>query len=336
MGSTTVIDAHAHILPPSVGDRRLAFTWKGNPVERAPDGRLRTSSSVRPDQFKLTHEGGPEAIDARLREMDSLGVDMQILSLSPSFWMYGVPSHDIVEAAKRTNDDLMAIAAAHPTRFRVFVHLPLDDIDAAVTELERTMKNEYVVGAAVGTNIGGRSWDDQALSPILSCAEDREALLFLHPHTALRPFHLGNLVVNPTDTTLAIGSLIFSGAYDRLPELRTLFAHGGGYACFASSRFDHAHAVRPELSDLTALAPSEYLKRMYFDSLVHGPEQLQFLVETVGSDRVVLGTDYPADMGPSDPVGQIRGASSLSRAEQDAILGQNLVAMLGLERVFSD
>jgi aminocarboxymuconate-semialdehyde decarboxylase len=332
-----VVDAHAHIVTPSVGSPGALWTWMGNPVERAADGRLVTTTDARPKGFKITHEGLPEGVDARVAEMDTLGIDVQIISLLPSLWLYGVEGHDTVHTSRLVNDDLIRIAERHPRRFRVFAHLPLDHPDDAVSELERVSGHELVVGAAVGTNVAGVGWDEASLFPVLAAAERLGSLVFFHPMAVrfppreLRRYHLGNLIGNPSDTTLAVAQLLFGGVLERLPRLSTLFAHGGGYAPYAIGRFDHGFRERGEARVALSEAPSVSLRRMYFDNLLHDDAATRYLIETVGADHVVLGTDYPADMGPADPTRAVLEAPGLDDVTKAAILGGNLVDLLGLD-----
>jgi aminocarboxymuconate-semialdehyde decarboxylase len=204
--------------------------------------------------------------------------------------------------------------------------------DAAVDEMERVMSTAGMVGVSVGTHVGGLNWDEPDLFPVLEGAEHLQALVFIHPAAsrlkdALPRYHMRNFVANPTETTIAIGSLIFGGILDRLPNLRLLFAHGGGYACWAYARFDHGHRVRAEAREHITRLPSDYLSSMWYDSLVHGYSNLRRLIDVVGVDRVVLGTDFPADMGQPDPVAWIEG-SDLSGAEKGSVLGSNAEVML--------
>jgi aminocarboxymuconate-semialdehyde decarboxylase len=328
------IDAHAHIAPPCVGTG-TAWAWQGRPVERGPDGQLEVVTAAGRSPLPWPREG--EDVTGRLRYMDGVRVDMQVLSLSPALWEYGVAGHDTTWAARQCNDELAAIATEHPARFRVFAHLPLDDPDAAVAELERAMRHDLVVGAAVGTNVAGRNWDDPALFPVLETAERLGALLFFHPAAVrfipyMPDYHLRNLIGNPTETTVTIGSLLFGGVLDRLPELRALFAHGGGYAAFAAGRFDHGHRERADVrANTDGAVPSDYLRRLYFDNLLHSDPATRYLIDTVSVDRVVLGTDYPADMGPREPVEPVLASTAFTDDEKRAILGTNLATLLGLD-----
>lgn len=334
--SGPVIDVHAHAVPSSLSAAHTVGHWHGLPVARTEEHLLRVSPAGGSDRVSPWSHAA-ENVAHRLADMDATGVDLQILSLLPSLWWFDDGVLDVVSAARQSNDDFIAVAQEHPQRFRVFAHLPLHDPRAAVAELERTMASEVVVGAVLPTHVNGRNWDDPALFSILEAADRIGALVFFHP-AAVRikkdvpSYHLSNLIGNPTETTIAIASLIFGGVLERLPSVRMVFAHGGGYACMAIGRFDHGRRVRKENAGLAQL-PSAYLPRLYFDSIVHSDAALRFLVDTVGADRVVLGSDYPADMGPEDPVAVVRDNALLTEQEMRAILGGNLAQLLGIEVV---
>jgi aminocarboxymuconate-semialdehyde decarboxylase len=327
-----VIDVHAHLLPPSAlqaadsGER-----WYGSTVERGPDGRpVIITGDYRVSMGATEHWDPPTA---RLRNMDAMGVDVQVISLNPILFRYYLDARTGIAAARGINDEIAEMAATWPDRFAGLATLPLQDPAAAVAELERTMGLPGFVGAAVGTHVGGRNWDDPELFGVLEAAEDLGALLFVHPAAsrlkdALPRYHMRNYIGNPVETTIAIGSLIFGGILDRLPSLKFCFAHGGGYACWGSGRFDHGYRVRPEAQEFATQLPSAYLRELYFDSLVHSYTNLRQLIETVGIGRVVLGTDYPADMGQPDPVAWVDG-SDLSDDERTAVLDGNLRTLLG-------
>jgi aminocarboxymuconate-semialdehyde decarboxylase len=333
--TAAAIDVHAHIIPPCVPAAAGTGTWHGVGVARRPDGLLEiTMPGKAPNALPWTRLS--EDVDARLAHMDGHDVRMQLLSLLPSLWLYGASGHDTVSAARQVNDELAALAKEHPLRFRAFAHLPLDQPDEAVAELERAMASEGVVGAAVATNVAGRNWDEPELFPVLESAERLGALLFFHPAAVrfvphMSRYHLRNLIGNPAETTTAIASLIFGGVLDRLPELRAVFAHGGGYATLAAGRFDHGWRVRPEAKAGCEHPPSTYLRRLWFDSLVHSEAALGWLVGEVGADRVVLGSDYPADMGDVDPVRTVGSAACLDDSTRVLVLGGNLARLLGLD-----
>jgi aminocarboxymuconate-semialdehyde decarboxylase len=327
-----VVDVHAHLLPRSaIAAAESGSEWFGS--------RIETDSLGRPEivtgDYRVSM-GGPanwESIEQRILKMDALGVDRQVISLNPILFRYYLDPGDAIECSKAVNDEIAGIVAEHPDRFAGFGTLPMQDLAAAVGELERVMSTEGMVGVSVGTHVGGLNWDEPEIFPVLEAAEQSQALVFIHPAAsrlkeALPRYHMRNFIANPTETTIAIGSLIFGGILDRLPDLRLLFAHGGGYACWAYARFDHGHQVRAEAREHIENLPSDYLSTLWYDSLVHGYGNLRRLMDVVGVDRVVLGTDFPADMGQPDPVGWIEG-SDLSPTEKEAVLGSNAERLLG-------
>ena len=326
-----IIDVHAHLLPQSAvraaaGDGR----WHGSMVEQAADGRpVITTGDYRVSMGATEHWEEPPA---RLERMDQLGVDMQVISLNPILFRYYLERRYAIDAAREINDEIAEMTSTWPDRFAGFATLPMQDVDAAVDELQRSVESLGLVGAAIGTHVEGANFDEAHLLPVFEAAESLGAALFVHPAASrmgdsLPRYHMRNYIANPAETTIAIGSLIFGGVLDRLPGLKLCFAHGGGYACWAAARFDHGFGVRPEAREHVNKLPSEYLKTLYFDSLVHGYGNLRQLVGNVGADRVVLGSDYPADMGQPDPVTWIEG-SDLSQMEKRAILGENALEFL--------
>jgi len=328
-----VIDVHAHLLPRSaIAAAETGSGWFGSEIENDDLGRpiIVTGDRREPMGGKAHYE----SMERRIERMDEAGVDMQVLSLNPIFFRYYLGSDDGAAASRSINDEIAGFISQWPDRFAGYGALPMQDPDRALEELERVMQIPGMVGVSVGTHVDEANWDEPHLFPVLEAAQELGALVFFHPsdrrlETHLPRYHLHNSIANPTETTIAIGSLIFGGVFDRLPDLKTLFAHGGGYACWAVARFDHAYQVRAEAREHVALFPSEYLSRLWYDSLVHSYENLRRLVEVVGVDRVMLGTDFPADMGQVDPVTWIEG-SDLSDDERTAVLGGNAAALLGL------
>ena len=327
-----VVDVHAHLLPRSaIAAAENGTDWFGSRIETDVSGRPEIVTGDY--RVSMGASANWESIEERIARMDALGVDQQVISLNPILFRYYLDPADATACARAVNDEIAGIVADHPDRFAGFGTLPMQTPDAAADELERVMSTAGMVGVSVGTHVGGLNWDEPDLFPVLEAAEQSHALVFVHPAAsrlkeALPRYHMRNLIANPTETTIAIGSLIFGGILDRLPGLRLLFAHGGGYACWAYARFDHGHQVRAEAREHIARLPSDYLSALWYDSLVHGYGNLRRLIDVVGVDRVVLGTDFPADMGQPDPVRWIEG-SDLSELEQRSVLESNAKMMLG-------
>jgi aminocarboxymuconate-semialdehyde decarboxylase len=327
------IDVHAHLFPPSAMERlRAGLPWYGSTLEQGPRGNpiLVTNGRRRAlgaDSHLIDEPG-------RVARMDELRVDTQVLSLVPLLFGYDLDPADAKAMTRDTNDEIAGYVRDYPGRFLGLANVPVTDTDAAIAELERAMGLPGFVGLTLGSNVNGRSWDEPSLFPILEAAERLDAYVFFHPidvraGSVLPDYYTRNLIGNPLETTMLVASLVFGGVLDRLPSLRLCLAHGGGYATLAIGRFDHGARVRPEAEHLTT-PPSDYLRRFHVDALVHSDQAARYLVDVMGVERVVMGSDFPADMGPVDPVGEIERNPLLQDAEKAAILGGNLVRELGL------
>ncbi|MGK0331376.1 MAG: aminocarboxymuconate-semialdehyde decarboxylase [Minisyncoccia bacterium] len=328
-----VIDVHAHLLPRSaIAAAENGEAWFGSEIERDDLGRPVVVTGERREGM-----GGKahyESIERRLERMDEMGVDVQVLSLNPIFFRHYLDPDNAVEASRSVNDEIAGFIERWPTRFAGYGALPMQDPGRAIAELERVMAIDGMIGACVGTHVDGANWDEPHLFPVLEAAQELGALVFFHPsdrrlEAHLPRYHLHNSIANPTETTIAIASIIHGGIVDRLPDLQMLFAHGGGYACCGAARFDHGYTVRAEAREHASMLPSEYLSRLWYDSLVHDHGMFRRLIDVVGINRVMLGTDFPADMGQPDPVDWIE-RSDLTRDERIAVLGANAAALLGI------
>ena len=191
-------------------------------------------------------------------------------------------------------------------------------------------------GIEIATNVAGEDLSAERFRPIFARIEELGLLVFMHPDgfTEARRFkdhYFANVIGNPLDSTVAVHHLIFGGVLADHPNLKLVVAHGGGYLPTYCGRIDHAAAARPDCCERLAHMPTEYLKRLYFDTIVYTHHQLEYLVEQYGADHLLMGTDYPADMGEVDPIGFIEGAPGLDDAERRAILGGNAARLLALE-----
>lgn len=327
-----IIDVHSHIVPAHLA----AAAQRGgmhHGIEFGRDERGKVTSSVGGRApFALPWPTPLETTAERIAAMDAIGVDMHLLSLSPTMFWYTTDPADALALAVETNDDIAELVSTHPSRFGGLGYLPLQDPDASVRELERCTRDLGFAGAIVGTNVDGLDWDAPQLFPVLEAAQDLGALVFVHPARGraapfLRKYHLENLIGNPLETTVAMASLIFGGVLDRLQDLDMCFAHGGGYGCLGIARMDHGHSIRAESKGMRTL-PSDYLRTLYFDSLVHGHRALDHIIDLAGIDRIVLGSDYPADMGEPNPVHFVRSHAGLDDEQRWKILSANLTGLL--------
>lgn len=327
-----VVDVHAHFLPSAVVQASTTGRlWHGTRVERsAQDAPVLITGD-----YRVGIEGGDWWLgpEERLSRLTAAGVDTQLVSLAPPLFRYYLDPAEGVAAAREVNDELHDWTTQWPRHYLGLATLPLQDVDASVAELERAVGDLGLVGAAVGTHVNGENWDSPTLLPVLRAAEVLGALLFVHPAgsrvaTALPNYHMRNFIGNPFETTVAIGSLIFGGVLDKVPDIKIVFAHGGGFACADAGRFDHGYTVRPEAREHPQLLPSQYLKRLYFDSLTHSAAALRYVVDTVGAQQVVLGSDYPADMGVERPADWVSSCSTLTAEEKEGILHANIAKLI--------
>ncbi len=277
----------------------------------------------------------PDRLAERLAAMDAMGIDMEVLSINP-FW-YGKDRETAAKIVALQNAQFAALHAAHPTRFQAYASLTMQFPELAVQQLEMAMREQGLVGAAIGGSVMGESFSSQRFAPVLAKAEELGAILFIHPQTQpeLAKRYAGNgwlsnTIGNPLDTTIALQKLIFDGALDRFPKLKILAAHGGGYLPSYAVRSDHACFVSPQNCNPAirlAKQPSEYLNQLYFDAMVFSPEGLRHLVAQVGASQVVLGTDHPIPW-ELHPVAHVFATKTLSDEERVAILGGNAARLM--------
>ncbi len=271
-------------------------------------------------------------VATRLADMNDSGVAIQCLSPSPAQYHYWADEALSDELVGLQNQAIIALCHEWPERFVGLGAVSLQHPQLAVRQLRELMAEPCMYGVEISTRVNGVDLSDEALLPFWQCAEELGALVFIHPFSSrvderLQPWYLSNLIGQPLETTIALSHLIFAGVLERFPALRLLAAHGGGYLPQYCGRHDKGADVRPEAAVLPK-APSEYLKQVWFDSLVFSPLALRHLVDEVGADRVVLGTDYPFDMG-SDA--QQPWLDVLTAQERLLVLRNNAETLLGLE-----
>ncbi len=321
------VDLHFHLIPEFFVEALRGENPWGKRIERTERGELLRVGSV-------TLPLGPEHYrpEEMLRRMDERRIDVAAVSPSPLLFHYQWPPELVVPLHRRINDHLVELARARPDRFAPLGTLPMQDPDAALAELERGMA-AGLRGVEIETNVAGANLDSAPLRPVFRAAARLGALVFLHPAVVLgldrlRDYYLSNLIGNPTDTAVAIASLIFGGVLDDCPDLEIVCAHGGGTAACLCGRWEHGARVRPELAHLKR-PPADALRALHYDTLTHSDAVISLLLEVVGADRLVLGSDFPYDMGEPDPVGRIERNPRLSSAEKRAILGGNAMRLLG-------
>ncbi|MTD54624.1 amidohydrolase family protein [Amycolatopsis pithecellobii] len=329
--SVSTVDVHAHVWLDEV--EKLAAGRPGYQahaeleLRRTGPGSAAVSADQAVQRRMLLTDSG-----TRLSAMDESGVDIQLVSAVPTqyhSWADRGLAREIVSA---TNSGVAAQCALAPHRLCGLGVVPLQHPDLAVAALEDAVLGHGLKGVEISSHAAGVELSDRRLDALWQRATELDAVLFLHPwgctlNERLAHWYLSNSVGQPVEHAVALSHLIFGGVLDRYPSLRLIAAHGGGYLPAFPGRADHAWQHRPDARGCVE-PPSSYLPRLWFDSLVHTPLALRRLVETVGSDRVLMGSDYPFDMGVPDPVARV-SAAGLGRETTVAITG-GTAARLGL------
>ena len=285
-------------------------------------------------QEALPMEG--QALVERMSAMDSQGIDIAVLSINPNW--YDVDRDLATQIISVQNESMAQFCAEHADRFVAFASVALQFPDLAAQQLEQGMKKMGFRGAAIGCSVVGQELADQKFHPFWAKAEELRAVIFIHPqasgdlnHRLRGNGNLGNVIWNPLETTIALSHLIFEGTLDRFPGLKICAAHGGGYLPSYMNRSDHGCRISttPCTPGVPKRSPTEYVKRMYYDSLVFTPEGLRHLAAEVGAGHIMVGADYPYPW-VSDPVEHVLKTPGLTDADREAILGGTAARFLGL------
>ena len=316
------IDIHAHITPEAyVAASRRGEAWHGIRPEGVSNMNYNPRTTWTPQE--------------RIADMNSLGVDVQVLSTNASFYNYDMDASVVADMARDCNDYVAQLTKDHPERFSGFATLPMQDVAASVAELERSM-NMGLNGAMIGDHVNGKTFDEPEFMPLWKSAEASGAVMLIHQggNTIVSPrsnrYHLPNTIGNLADRAVTFASFVFGGVMDACPDLRVCLCHGGGYTCYGIGRMDRGWQVRREARIHITQPPSKYLDKFYYDCLTHSEEALRYLIDSVGIDRVVFGTDWPFDMATDWPVSWILSLESLTMEEKEAILHGNLERLLGI------
>jgi aminocarboxymuconate-semialdehyde decarboxylase len=328
-----VIDIHNHFFPPTWPDLCARYGTPDWPrIKHTEPGKAEIMVGDRFFRHIYAACWDPEV---RLREMDRDGIDMQVISATPVLFGYERPVEHALDCAQLFNDAALELCAKGNGRLKSLSQVPLQDIDAACKELSRCMRAGHL-GVQIGNHVGEKNLDDPGIVTFLQhCAEEGAAVL-VHPWDMLgtqrMPKYMMPWTVGmPAETQLGIVAMILGGAFDKLPaNLRICFAHGGGSFAFLLGRLQNAWQHHPAARGNCQLAPSQYLNRFYVDSAVFDERALQFLVEKMSAERVMLGSDYPFPLG-EHPIGSLIRSSHLMPAAKARLLGENAAEFLGFE-----
>ena len=328
------IDIHFHAVPPLFVDALRAHAFAASVemkregdldrlIFHAPAGVPVEAASIKPRQFDRT---------LLLQALDERLLSAAAISPPPELFMYWAPAELGARMATIMNDGFAQMASADPDRFLPLATLPMQSPMLAAAELERAVTVLGLRGAAICTHVNGVDLDNAAYDPVFAMAERLGVPVFLHPQNSgdisrLEQYHLWNLIGFPIETATAAARLVMSGMFERHPRLTVVLAHGGGYFPYQVGRLDHGWRARKEASVNLPRPPSSYLGNIICDSLTHSPESLRFLIERIGIDHIVLGTDYPFDMKDDTPVQSVQRLG-LPREQEKLILSGTLERLL--------
>jgi aminocarboxymuconate-semialdehyde decarboxylase len=327
------IDLHCHIFPPEY--LRLARTDGeriGARIYRRDDGRTFLQAPGDFD-YPLTDDlWSVPALTAALARRHLTGAALSVAPPTLSYWAEAGLAADISAA---NNDSVAEVVRGDPQRFVGLATVPLQDVPRAIRELERAMKLPEIRGVMIASHVGPKNLDHPDLFSFLEACQALDACVFVHPYEVLgsermQDYYMWNLIGMVTETCVAIEALIFGGVYERLPRLKTYFAHGGGSFPWLRGRAEYGfhHLITPTFK--IARPPSDYLDRVYVDNMVYIPSALTWLAGQLGSDHIAVGSDYPFDIGPTDPTAIVREAPDLTDADRENILYRTAEHLLGV------
>lgn len=321
MAQGRTIDTHTHIL---TQETAALLTKAGVKITITPMDGENAALDVAGTVYRPFPTGGFD-IPRRLRDMDATGVDVHVLSATPQTYLYSQEPALAATLSAIQNDQMAKHIAAHPGRFSGIATLPMQDPKRAADELRRAMTKLGLKGSMFASNIMGKNLDDPSFEPLWATAQELDAFMFIHPNNVagadrLKSYYLQNLIGNPLDTTIAAACLLFGGVLDRYPKLKIMLAHGGGFTPYQAARWEHGWKVRPEPKKNVRTQPKNVARRFMYDTILHSDKTLEAMIGLVGSERVMLGSDYPYDMAMMDCVAHVRSLK-ISDADKFAILG---------------
>ena len=327
------VDIHCHIQVPEA-DAMLK--------QLVPDDTGRKMVDTNPNTARINSEQ-QETIwpkltepEIRLKDMDAQGIDVQAISTSPFHYNYGYDADFARDTSRVVNDRIAEVVAMHPDRFVGLGTAPLQDPEMALTELDRCVDELGFKGVEISTNVNGKDLTRAGLEKFFARCEEKNIMIFIHPIGTsyverMDDHYFRNTIGHPLESALAVGHLVFDGYLEKYPGLKICIAHGGGYIPSYAGRFDHPYYLRDDCREVISKPPSEYIKKLYFDSVVFTEHQLRYLIETWGPDHIVMGTDYPYDMAETDPVGHVNSVQGLSEGDKALVMGKNAAELLGIE-----
>ena len=335
-GRSLRVDIHCHYLNRDAASKVAHL----NPAQHEPSVQF-ANALTREVNVKQVQDRAAKlsTIEVRLADMDRMGIDIQAVSPAPQQTYYWTDAGLGVELSRMVNDRLAEIVAKWPDRFVGLGTVPLQNVDLAVAELERCVKQLGLRGVEINPSVNGMDLTDPRLNleKFFVKARELDIVIFMHPigfthGERLMDHYFNNVIGNPLETTVATSHLIFDGVMERNPGLKIVLPHAGGFLAHYWARMDHAWRARPDCRTVIKKAPSRYLEKFYFDTITFDSGMLRNLIDRYGPGQVLLGTDYPFDMGEENPVGLINGVPRLKSAEKEKIMGGNAARLLKIKR----
>jgi aminocarboxymuconate-semialdehyde decarboxylase len=327
-----IIDIHSHFIPEAFIDE----------VRKRPE-ELGIKIIRKENMDYFSHKEGftyplfPSFFDvqAKLKDMNQKKLDLSVLSAPPTIFYYWSDLDTAKLVCKIYNNSVSEFVRANTNRFAGMGIVPLHDMKEAIQELERCHNELGLKAIELGSHFEGVQFDDIRFRPFFKRAEELDVLLFFHPYylgnkTGLESYYLTNILGNLIDTSIAISHIVFGGLLKEFPNLKLYFAHGGGFIPYQMGRLEHGYRVRDETQMKLKGSPTKDVRKLFFDTITFNSKALQFLIESHGEDQIMLGTDFPFDMGEENPVGLINTLKKLSSAQRRKIFGENAQRLLRL------
>lgn len=325
------IDIHTHIMPERIPNWFEKFGY--GEFIHLEHHKPCCARMIKGDKFFREIESNCWEPQDRIPEMDATAVDIQVLSTIPVLFNYWATPRDGLETSRFFNDHIAQCVDFYPERFIGLGTVPLQDIDLAIREMERCVRELKMPGIEIGSNVNQVNLSDARFDPFWQAAEELNCSILIHPwemmgENDMMKYWLPWLVGMPAETSRAICSLIFAGVFQKFPKLKFAFAHGGGSFPATVGRVEHGFKVRPDLCAIdNPVNPRDYLGHFWVDSLVHDAAAMELLLKTIGSQRICCGSDYPFPLGEHRP-GELIESMSVSDTVKEAILWHNAMEWL--------